>query len=90
MVGRDNSLKALSNSLYQRYGASMSPYADLASLQISSGDSFMAAIISGGGSRPMILPWVDPCKNAALISKDINSQFMDDISCKISIRDCLL
>ena len=83
----ESSLRALSNSWNQRKGASIKPYADFDSLQISDDDSFMALIISGGGSIPMTLPCVDPCKNAALISKDINIQFIDEISWSMSIRD---
>ena len=75
------------NAVYQRNGASMSPYAPLVNWQTSWGFIFKASANSGTGSRPIILsPWGLPCKNAALMSNDWRFHCLDAISWRINIR----
>ena len=71
-------------------GASMRPYADLSSLQISPCLRFIAFASSLVGSSPIIRSfWGFPWRNAALISNDPNDHPIDEISWRIIILDCL-
>ena len=71
-------------------GASTKPYAPFSSLQISWGDNPIILIISGTGSMARIRSfWFFPCKNAALISKDLSDHPFDAINWSRSILECL-
>ena len=83
-------LKVRSNSVNQRNGASISPYADFSNLHTSYDLSFMADTISGVGSIAITRSsWVLPCKKAASMSNDMSDQCMDAITCAMSIFDVL-
>ena len=82
---------SVTNAQYQRYGASIRPYAPLFSRQICWELNPMAFLSSGTGSIAIILsacgrPW----RNAAFISKDLIFHECDAIVCKTTILEVLL
>ena len=76
---------------YQRYGASIRPYALLFNLHISFGFMDKAFLSSGTGSTAITLSaWGWPWRKAALMSKDLSFHMWDEITCKAIIREVLL
>ena len=72
-------------------GASMRPYALLASRHISSGRKFILVANSGTGSNPKILSlWGRPWRNAAFTSNDLKVHDLEAISCRSNIFECRL